>query len=82
MAIEGANRSDLVDQHLVRIWAGIERLPMMHREGWPGPKNSNSGAPFAWFVFSADKRPVGDPIQLRRMSWRSPKPIEKQEALL
>jgi len=70
MAIEGANRSDLIDKHLVRVWAGIERLPFMHREGWSGTKHSNSGAPFAWFCFSPEPR--GDrPIELRRMSWRS-----------
>jgi hypothetical protein len=70
MAIEGANRSDLVDGHLVRVWAGVERLPMMHREGWVGARLGNSGAPFAWFVFSATKKAPGVPIELRRMSWR------------
>jgi len=70
MAIEGAGRSDLVDRHLRRVWAGIERLPGMHREGWTGPKMSSSGAPFAWFVFEAEDR--GDAaIELRRMSWRA-----------
>ncbi|WP_276199029.1 class I SAM-dependent methyltransferase [Chelatococcus sp. XZ-Ab1] len=72
MAIEGAGRSDLIDRHLVRVWAGIERLPTMHREGWSGNRLTNSGAPFAWFVFSADPRPAGTPIELMRMSWREP----------
>ena len=72
MALEGAGRSDLIDGHLVRVWAGIERLPMMHREGWEGAKLSNSGAPFAWFVFDREPRPSGIPIELRRMSWRAP----------
>lgn len=71
MALEGAGRSDLIDRHLVRVWAGIERLPFMHREGWAGPKHSNSGAPFAWFVFSAQPRLADAPIELRRMSWRA-----------
>lgn len=69
MALEGAGRSDLIDKHLVRVWAGKERLPQMHREGWAGKKTSNSGAPFAWFVFS----PAGNddkPIAFKRMSWR------------
>jgi hypothetical protein len=70
MALEGARRSDLIDRHLVRVWAGIERLPAMHREGWDGPKLKASAAPFAWFVFEAKER--GDtPIELRRMSWRA-----------
>jgi hypothetical protein len=69
MALEGANRSDLIDGHLTRVWAGIERLPMMLREGWEGAKIGNSGAPFAWFVF--DAAPRGEAaIELRRMSWR------------
>lgn len=70
MALEGANRADIIDKHLVRVWAGIERLPMMHREGWEGPKIGNSGAPFAWFVFEPTSR-NDRPIELRRMSWRS-----------
>lgn len=69
MALEGAGRSDLIDKHLVRVWAGIERLPMMHREGWEGPKLGNSGAPFAWFIFAPWDR-GGAPIELRRISWR------------
>ena len=70
MALEGANRSDIIDRHLVRVWAGIERLPMMHREGWEGSKISAAGVPFAWFVFGHQPRPADAPIELRRMSWR------------
>jgi len=68
MALEGANRSDLIDTHLRRVWAGKERLPQMHREGWAGKRTSSSGAPFAWFVFKPGQR-MG-PIELTRMSWR------------
>lgn len=80
MAIEGANRADLIDNHLREYWIGIDRPPAMHREGWDGNKLSNSGAPFAWFVFSARPRVAGhragveamrrDPIALRRFWWR------------
>lgn len=84
MYIEGAGRSDLIDHHLVRIHAGIERLPMMHREGWEGPKIKSGGVPFAWFVFTPGGRPAGSAIELRRMSWfghreieEKPKPIEQ-----
>lgn len=69
MALEGAARSDIIDGNLVRVWAGIERLPMMHREGWNGRLTPTGGAPFAWFVFSPDKA-SGSAIELRRMSWR------------
>lgn len=69
MALEGAGRSDLIDHHLTRVWAGIERLPAMHREGWAGKKINAAGVPFAWFVFEA--APRGDKAaELRRMSWR------------
>jgi hypothetical protein len=73
MAIEGANRSDIIDRHLARVWAGIERLPTMHREGWEGKRITNSGAPFAWFVFVPGER-GGAAVELRRMSWRSELP--------
>lgn len=70
MAIEGVSRSDINDRHLHRIWAGRERLPMMHRDGWEGKKIDTSGVPFGWFVYLPESR--GDaPIALRRMSWRS-----------
>jgi hypothetical protein len=71
MAIEGAGRSDLMDKHCVRIWAGIERLPMMHRDGWQGKKLAVAGVPFAWFVFHPSQRDYSDAIELRRISWRA-----------
>lgn len=71
MAIEGAGRSDLMDRHCAAIFAGIERLPTMHREGWTGKRCDNSGAPFAWFVFLPEGR-RGGAIQLTRISWREP----------
>jgi hypothetical protein len=70
MAIEGAGRADLIDGHLREYWIGIDRPPAMHREGWEGNKFSNSGAPFAWFVFSAQPRERSEPITLRRFWWR------------
>lgn len=72
MAIEGAGRADLIDKHLRAYWVGIDRPPAMHREGWQGNRLSNSGAPFAWFDFSAAPRAAGEPIALHRFWWRSP----------
>ena len=65
-------RSKLIDQHLLRVWAGRERLPMMHREGWTGPKIKGgiSGAPFAWFVFSPQAHPPETGYVTKRISWR------------
>lgn len=71
MFIEGKGRSDLIDGHCRRIWAGIERLPMIHREGWDGPKLTSGGMPFGWFVFEPEPRPADQPIELRRISWRA-----------
>jgi hypothetical protein len=69
-ALEGAKRSRLVDRHLRRLWVGIERLPMLHREGWAGPRLKTSALPFAWFDFRPDPRPTGQCISLERVSWR------------
>lgn len=72
MAIEGSGRADLIDGHLRHYWIGIDRPPAMHREGWAGPKLTNSGAPFAWFVFSRARRPAHEPIHLHRFRWKTP----------
>ncbi len=68
--LEGAGRSDIIDNHLSDVMVGIERLPMMHRDGWEGPKKANAAQPFAWFVFS-QSGPVERNIRLKRVSWRS-----------
>lgn len=66
---EGVARSDLIDGPLAHVWLGRERLPFMHRDGVDGPRHSNSGAPFAWFVFEAGKRAPF--FTVRRISWRN-----------
>ena len=66
---EGARRSDLIDGHLTRVYLGKERLPMMHRDGWQGPKIKGGAMPFAWFVFERDKARSPEFI-VRRISWR------------
>lgn len=47
--IEGAKRVPIMGK-CSRVHAFINRLPMMHRDGWEGPKSSSATA-FAWFVF-------------------------------
>jgi hypothetical protein len=69
MALEGAGRSDLIDRHLRRVWAGIERLPKFQREGWTGKTIATETAPYAWYRFEPESR-EGSAIELRRMSWR------------
>lgn len=65
--LSGANRSDIL-KHLEICYVGIERLPMMHREGWEGNKTESSAIPFAWFVFNPEHQ--SDMINLKRVSWR------------
>ena len=68
MALEGAGRSDLIDRHLRRVFVGIERLPMLHRDGWTGPRTKSAGEPFAWFSIRTGE--CSGPIELARISWR------------
>lgn len=68
--LEGTKRSDLIDHHLDLVLLGIERLPMMHREGWDGPKLPTSAMPFAWFKFEAEGRELGRAARFTRISWR------------
>ena len=67
--LEGVKRADLMDRHLDHILLGRERLPMMHRDGWEGPKLGASAMPFAWFRFEAE-RPAGRVARFERISWR------------
>jgi hypothetical protein len=50
---------------LARIHVFRNRLPMMHRRGWDGPKAS-SAIPFAWFVW---ERGYKGPTTIDRISW-------------
>jgi hypothetical protein len=45
--------------YLHRVHVFSNRLPMMHRDGWEGPKASSTIA-FAWFVF--DRVPTNGPL--------------------
>lgn len=44
---------------LTRIVKIADRLPMMHREGYEGPKLSNAGQCFGWFIFEPERKPRG-----------------------
>ncbi|TPM53249.1 hypothetical protein FJ959_22215 [Mesorhizobium sp. B2-2-4] len=54
---------------LRRVHVIGERLPMMHRHGYDGPKLSNAGMCFAWFIFEIGKRPVHQ-VPVRWVSWK------------
>lgn len=64
--LESTKRTPILDGgHLARVHVFRNRLPMMHRDGWTGPKVSNPTA-FAWFVW--DRNHTGA-TELRRLSW-------------
>ena len=61
--LESERRSAILDNGwLARVHVFRKRLPMMHREGWTGPRASSAIA-FAWFVW--DREHEG-PAQLDR----------------
>jgi hypothetical protein len=67
--LESERRSPLLDGgSLARIHVFKNRLPMMHRDGWAGPRASSAIA-FAWYVWSRDHR---GPTTIDRISWRTP----------
>jgi hypothetical protein len=69
MALEGANRSDIM-RHLHHVFIGVERLPMMHRPGWKGKKLKQGAMPFGWFCFFPEKNRDGL-FTASRISWRA-----------
>lgn len=62
--LESTGRADLLDM-LARIHVFSNRLPMLHRHGWDGPRASNTQC-FAWYVFDRHHR---GPTSLYRMKW-------------
>jgi hypothetical protein len=67
--LESVRRTPILDTgHLARVHVFKRRAPMMHRDGWTGPRVTSALA-FAWFVF--DRNHSG-PTTLHRVDWRSP----------
>ena len=63
---EGQRRSKLLEESgLARIHVFANRLPMIHREGWTGPKAS-SAIVFAWFTW---QKGYTGPTTIDRISW-------------
>jgi hypothetical protein len=64
--LESKKRTDILEHRgLARVFIFRDRLPMMHRDGWSGPRASNSMA-FAWLLWNRQHR---GPAELRRISW-------------
>jgi hypothetical protein len=54
--LESARRTDVLERRGLRaVHVFRRRLPMMHRDGWAGPRASSAIA-FAWFVWDRDHR--------------------------
>ena len=60
-------RGILEDRGLARVHIFRNRLPMMHRDSWAGPKASSAVA-YGWFSW---RRGHQGPPTLHRISWRS-----------
>jgi hypothetical protein len=64
--LESQRRSSILDKGLLaRVHVFANRLPMMHRYGWSGPKNT-SAVTYAWFIWEAGH---SGSAQLGRISW-------------
>ncbi len=64
--LESVRRTYVLEKSgLARIHVFRNRLPMMHRKDWNGPKAS-SAMPFAWFVW---ERGHTGPTTIDRISW-------------
>lgn len=65
--LEGkSRRNDILDGGtLARVHLFRNRLPMMHRDGWTGPK-AESMIAYAWFVWERDNKL---PTIINRITW-------------
>jgi hypothetical protein len=60
----GRERAQVLDR-LSRVHVFANRLPMMHRAGWKGPRASSAIA-FAWYVWDRDHK---GPTTIDRIRW-------------
>lgn len=65
--LESVRRAHILDRGsgLARIYVFANRLPMIHRRGWTGPKAS-SAICFAWFCWT---RGYDGPVTIDRIKW-------------
>ena len=67
--LESVRRTDLLEHRGLRtVRVFRNRLPMMHRDGWAGPRASSSIA-FAWLSWDRNHH---SPTVIERISWRQP----------
>jgi hypothetical protein len=74
--LESTRRTPILESgQLARVHVFRDRLPMMHRHGWNGPRASSSIA-FAWYVFDREHR---GPATIDRISARTEKGEQRNE---
>jgi hypothetical protein len=55
--LESSGRNDILDGGtLAHVFVFRNRLPMMHRAGWHGPRIKTGAIAFAWFVWAREHR--------------------------
>jgi hypothetical protein len=65
--LESERRTSILEGGcLARVYVFKNRLPLMHRDNWAGPRSSSSMA-FAWFSWRRDH---SGPTELHRISWK------------
>lgn len=69
--LEGLRWERSLAPHLARVHVFAPRLPMMHREGWDGPVNSNSGIAFGWFAFQRNWARKGGLPTVAWVNWKT-----------
>ena len=64
--LESVRRTDILEHRGLRaVRVFRNRLPLMHRDGWTGPRASSAIA-FSWFSWSRDHH---GPTTITRISW-------------
>jgi hypothetical protein len=65
--LESDRRSSILDcGRLRRVYVFANRLPMMHRDGWDGPR-ATSAMTFAWYCWDAERN---GPTITKRIYWK------------
>lgn len=64
--LESVKREPVLDRgRLARVHVFVNRLPMMHREGWKG-RRADSSRCYAWFVWRGSRGPAAT---INRITW-------------
>ena len=75
--LAGTKRTPILDGGLLaRVLVFKNRLPMMHRDSWSGPK-ATSQTEFAWFIWN--RAHFGPPL-IQRISWKSDNSYNSEDA--